>query len=374
MQRLVSLAEEKMASLGQATQNEYGQQMGEAFQEQTQAMREAADRAVKSIKQAAQEAIAQLQAAEQMRESSLVRADATEERLRGVSSAVESLKGRVGALADFIQRKDAHRAGELEGIAQEWRAQWSQQFQKQAEASMESLREEMKNFGRVAEESKQQLASLAEAKLASISQVAAKTAASLEAVQRQLKNQCENSREEPENLVTRRSSKPSSSSGEHGSPPKRRGIVATLALAAALLLVVTVPPLGVYLSAPPPVQLHLQAEAPAGFADQSPYWSAKHRAREEAMARAYWRAAVVSLEGKYPFGSELPTEPPTEFQVGKEYAPPGDTKAFSETRDHYWQKLRKTWAQRESWVESPKGNEQWTARLRRTWDQLHLSR
>ena len=356
------------------TQNEDGQQMVQALREQAQVMHEAADGEVKSINQAAQEAIAQLSAAEQKRESSLARADAAEERLHGVFSAVESLKRRVGVLADYIERKVPNKAEELEGIAQELRAQWSQQFQEQAEAAVERLREEMNNSGRVAEETKQQLVSLAEAKLAVISQAAANAEASLEAEQRRLKNQYENSREELEKLVTRRLAIPPSSSGKHGSSPRRRGIMSTLGLAAGLLLVVTVPPLGVYLSAPPPVQLHLQAEAPADFADQSPDWSAKHRLREKETAQAYWRAAVASLQGKYPFGSELPTEPPTEFRVGKEYAPPGGTKAFSETRDHYWQKLRKTWVQRASWVESPEGIAQWTARLRRTWDQLHLSR
>ena len=118
--------------------------------------------------------------------------------------------------------------------------------------------------------------------------------------------------------------------------------------------------------------MQLQPEAPAEFIEQSPNWNAKRRAREEEMAQAYWRIAVVSLQGRYPFGSELPAEPPTEFQVEKKYAAIGGAKAFSEARARYWENLRRNWVQRESWVERREWNTQWAARLWHIWDQLFL--
>ena len=181
-QQLASLAEAKLASLSQATREEYDQQLAQAFREHAQVMHEAADKEVKSIKLAAEEAITQLQVAEQKRETSFMAgAGAAEERLTGVSLAVEALEGRVGALVeDFegrlegtlkaFQGKGARQAEDLEKMAQDLGGRWSQQFQEQAEAAAERLREEVKNPGRVVEEGKQQLASLAEAKLASLSQ------------------------------------------------------------------------------------------------------------------------------------------------------------------------------------------------------------
>ena len=60
-----------------------------------------------------------------------------------------------------------------------------------------------------------------------------------------------------------------------------------------------------------------------------------------------------------------------EFQIETKYIPAGSAKAFSEARAHYWEKLRRSWVQRESWVERDDGNMQWMDRLRHIWDQLH---
>jgi hypothetical protein len=337
---------------------------------------------VESIKLAAERAIAQLQVAEQKSETGfMARAGAAEEHLTGVSLAAEALEGRVGALVeDFqgriegtlqaLQGKGARQAEDLEKIAQDLGGRWSQQFQGQADAAVERLREELKNSGRVVEESKQQLASLAKVKLAVLSQVADNATAGLEAEQRRLKNQYETSRRELEGLLEGGWTKPPSPSLQRGSRPKRRGVIAQLALVAGVCLVIMVPLLGVYLSARP--VMRLQPEAPAEFIDQSPNWSAKRRAREEEVAQAYWQVAVVGLQERYPFGSELPAEPPTEFQVENKYVPPGSAKAFSEARERYWEKLRRSWVQRQSWVERHEWNTQWAARLRHIWEQLRL--
>jgi ABC-type cobalt transport system substrate-binding protein len=378
-QQLASLTEAKLASLSQATREEYGQQLAQAFREHAQVMHEAADGEVESIKQAAQQAIAQLQAAEQKRETGFVaRAGAAEERLAGVSLAVETLEGRVVALAeDFrgrlegtlqaFQGKGARQAEDLAKIAQHLGGQWSQQFQEQAEAALKRLREELKNSGRLVEEGKQQLASLTKAKLVSLSQVADNATAGLEAEQRRLKKQYENSRRGLEELLERGSTKPPSPSLQYETRPKRRGIVAQQALVAGLCLVITVPVLGVYLSRGAVMQL--QPEAPAEFIEQSPNWNAKRRAREEEVAQAYWQVAVVSLQQKYPFGSGLPADPPPEFQIDNKYVAPGGAKAFSETRAIYWENLRRSWVQPQSWVERHEWNTQWAARLRHIWDQ-----
>ena len=379
--QLASLAEAKLASLSQATREEYGQQLAQAFREHAQVMHEAADEEVESIKLAAEQAIAQLQAAEEKRETSFTaRAGAAEECLTGVSLAVEALEGRLGALVeDFqgriegtlraFQGQGARQAGDLERMAQDMGGRWSQQFEEQAGAAVERLREELKSSGRAVEESKRELASLAKAKLLALSKVADNAAAGLEAEQRRLKNQYETSRRELEDLLKRGWTKPPSLSLQRGNRPKRRRIVAQPALVAGVCLLIMVPLLSVYL--PKAHVMQLQPEAPAEFIDQSPYWSAERRAREEEVAQAYWRAAVVGLQERYPFGSELPAEPPTEFQVENEYIAPGGAKAFFETRARYWENLRRSWVQPQFWVERPERNTQWAARLRQIWDHLH---
>jgi hypothetical protein len=349
------------------------QQMAQAFREQAQALHEAADGQVKSIKQATEEAVSQLQVAEQQRETSwMARTALAEERLAGMSLALETLEGRVRALVEDLQGKGAKQAEDFQTIAQELGGRWSQQFQEQAEAAVERMREEQKDSERVAKESKQQLASLAEAQLASLSQIVANATAGLEAEQRRLKGHYEAMRGEFENLIERRSTKASFLSLQNENPTKRRGIAAMLAMATGVFLVVTTCLLGISLWTGPTMQL--KADAPAEFIDQSPDWGATRRVREQEVAQAYWRVAVASLQERYPFGSELPPAPPSEFQVSKRYAPLGGPKELYEARDRYWQKLRKTWMQRDSWVESPDWDESWTAHLRHIWDQLHSSK
>ena len=218
------------------------------------------------------------------------------------------------------------------------------------------------------EESKQQLASLAKARLAALSRIADNAAVGLEAEQKRLKKQYEASRRELEDLLERSWTKPPPFSLQPVDRPKRRRIVAQLALVAGVCLVVMVALSLVYLSRR--TVMRLQPEAPAEFIEQNANWSAKRRAREQEVAEAYWRIAVEGLQERYPFGSELPAEPPTEFQIDKKYVAMGGAKAFSETRARYWENLRISWVQRESWVERHEWNTQWAAPLRHIWDQL----
>jgi hypothetical protein len=113
--------------------------------------------------------------------------------------------------------------------------------------------------------------------------------------------------------------------------------------------------------------MHLQAEAPADFADESPSWSAKRRVEEEEMARDYWRAAAFSLPRIYPFGSQLPDDPPPEFQIDNQYAATAGAESVAKTRARYWEKFRVCWSQRRFWVESQPVKETWADHLRGVW-------
>jgi len=379
-QQLASLAEATLASLSQAAREEYGQQLAQALGEHKQVMREAANVEMESIRQAAELAIAQVQVAEGKRETAFAaQAEAAEERLKGVSSAAEALGGRLEALGEDFRRrvesslqgfqvKGARQTEDLEKMTRDLGDRWTQQFHEQAEAAVQRLRDELKNSGRAVEESKQQLASLVKAKMAVLSQVADNAVAGLEAEERRLKAQYETSRKELEERVEQAWTRPPSPSFEPEDLPKRRGVVARLALVTGICLVLMVPLLGVYLSTRP--VMHLPPEVPAEFAEQNPNWSAKRRAREKEVGQGYWRIAVVSLQNKYPFGSELPAEPPNEFQVENKSVPPVSPKAFAESRTHYWEKLRRIWVDSQSWEEHHEWNTQWTARLRHLWDRL----
>ena len=371
-QQLASLAEAKLVSLIQAARDELGRQMAQAFREQAQVMHQAADGEVNAIKRAAEEAIAHLHSAEQKEASSLAQASAVEERLTGVCLAAEALQGRVGTLVEDFERKRAKQAEDLEKIAQELGGQWSQQFKEQAEAAVDRLQKEQQDSVRVAEESRQQLASVAEAELGSLKQFAATAAAGFALEQTRLKSQYETSRRAFEDLRAKRRPEPVLASFGFGSHARWGGSIAKLALVAGASLVIAVSLLGAYLWTAPVIEL--QPEAPAEFIDQNPNWSARRRARESEVAQAYWQVAVDSLQARYPFGTELPADPPTEFQVDDKYAPTSSAKAVSETRAHYWEKLRKFWVGRQSWVERYEGKTWWAARFWQVWDQLRASR
>ena len=129
---------------------------------------------VESIKLAAEQAVSQLRAAEKERETSfMAQAGAAEKRLKAVSLAVKTLvqdfSGRMESNLQALQDKGAKQAEDLEKIIQLLEERWSQQFQGQADAAVARLQEEVKASERIVEESKQ-MASLAEAKLAALSQ------------------------------------------------------------------------------------------------------------------------------------------------------------------------------------------------------------
>lgn len=416
-QRLACLAEEKMASLWEARQEQFDMHMAVALQEHAREVHEATAAEMESIKKAAGEAVARLEAAEGKRETSFAaRIGEAEERLSGVSVALEAVEGRLRALVEgfegriesalqALQGKVEKQAEDLEKLAQELAGRWSEQFQKQAEATIEKLREEANQARRLAEESERrsasvfeanleslnqavvsataglaaeqkewveesqrQLSSVVQEKVESLSQFAASLTASLQAEHRQLRNEYEASRRDFDNLLSRRPRTTFFLPSQHENRRERRGIVLRLAMVTGMLLAFTVSVLAVYLWTVPVMQL--QALPPAEFIDESPNWGPIRRGREQEVAQAYWQVAVANLQEKYPFGSELPTQPPREFDAGKKYLPAGGAKTLSETRDHYWQKLRKIWVQRDSWVETSEWDAQWGSRFKHLWGQL----
>jgi hypothetical protein len=354
-QELTSLAKEKLAALNRAVREEYSQQLAQA-------------------------AIAKLEVAEQKKEAGfLAQAEAAEEHLRGVYTAAEALEGRVGALVeDFqgqmestlqaLQAKGTKQAEDLGKVAQDVGGRWSQQFHEQAEAAVERVREEARNSVRVVEESKHQLASLAKTKLAVLSQVADNAAAGFEAEQKRLKNEYETSRRELEDRLESGWTTLPSLSVQRGSTRKGRGTIAQLAIVGAVCLVLMLPLLGVYLSIR--TVMRLQPDPPADFIDQIASLNTKRRVPEEAVAQAYWLVAQTSLKEKYPFGSQLPAEPPNEFQVDSRYIPPHGAKAFGESRARYWEKLQRIWVQSQFWEERHEWNTQWLMHLQQIWDRL----
>jgi hypothetical protein len=403
-QQLASLAEAKLASLNQAAadaaasleaamaklREEVGNS-GRAIAESKRELGSLAEAKLASLNQAAADAAASLQAAmaklrEEVGNSGRAIAESKQQLAslaeakpaslnQAAADAAVSLEAAMAKLREEVGnsgRAIAESKRELASLAEAKLASLNQAAADAAaslQAAMAKLREEVGNSGRAIAESKRELASLAEAKIALRNQVASNSVANLEAEQRRFRGPYEISRNGPGDVPTRRSAKQPLTVDDPGNPSKRRGVVAMLSLAAGLFLVVTVPQLGVYLSTPPPVQMHLQSEMPPDFADQSPYWSAKRRAKEAETAQAYWRAAAFSLPRRYPFGSVLPASPLPEFQVDVQYAPNGSEGAVTEMRTRYWERLRAYWGQRRFWVASQPVKETLGERLRRFWEQ-----
>jgi len=360
--QLASLAQSGLAAAGQVNPSESGPLLAQALQEQVQQIQAAADAQVNAIKQAAQDAIAEAQLAGQQREEDfLARTGVAEERLKAVSLAVESLTESVHAGGGL-------QAADLDNVAQQLGNRMTQQFEKQTELAVEKVRAEVRNAGRAVEELARQLSGLAETKRATLNQVATNAAAGFEAQQRKLKMQFETARKDLEDLVARRMARISVGAIHSAGPSDRKGVILRLAVGAGLFLILVASLLAVSLSTHTVMQL--RNDAPAEFADDNPTWNAKRRSREQEVAQAYWRAAAVALQAKYPFGSDLPANPPDEFQVDSTYAPPGSPKALADLRLHYWDSIREAWHQRSFWVEIQEPDTTWSARFHHTWERI----
>jgi hypothetical protein len=360
--QLAGLAQSSLAAAGQVNPSESGPQLAQALQEQVQQIQAAADAQVNAIKQAAQDAIAEAQVAGQKREEDfLARTGVAEERLKAVSLAVESLTESVHA-GGGLQGAD------LDNVAQELGNRMTQQFEKQTELAVEKVRAEVRTAGRAVEELARQLSGLAETKRASLNQVATNAAAGFEAQQRKLKMQFETARKDLEDLVARRMARLSVGAMHSAGTSDRKSLIVKLAVGAGLFLILVASLLAVSLSTHTVMQL--RNDAPTEFADDNPTWNAKRRSREQELAQAYWRTAAVALQAKYPFASDLPADPPDEFQVDSTYAPAGGPKALADLRLHYWDRVREAWHQRSFWVEIQEPDTTWSARFHHTWERI----
>jgi len=360
--QLAGLAQSSLAAAGQVNPSESGPLLAQALQEQVQQIQAAADAQVNAIKQAAQDAIAEAQLAGQKREEDfLARTGVAEERLKAVSMAVESL-------TDSVHAGGGLQAVDLDNVAQELGNRMTQQFEKQTELAVDKVRAEVRTAGRAVEELARQLSGLAETKRATLNQVATNAAAGFEAQQRKLKMQFETARKDLEDLVARRMARMSVGAIHSAGPSDRKSLIVKLAVGAGLFLIIVAFFLALSLSTQTVMQL--RNDAPTEFADDSPAWNAKRRDREHEVAQAYWRAAAVTLQAKYPFGSDLPADPPDEFNVDSTYAPPGGPKALADLRLHYWGSVRAAWHQRSFWVEIQEPDTTWSARFHHTWERI----
>lgn len=108
-------------------------------------------------------------------------------------------------------------------------------------------------------------------------------------------------------------------------------------------------------------RMELAPTPPSEFFEVRPEWDAGRRDAEAQLARAYWDCAVVKVQWEYPFGFISPEKLPPEFQI--------DVRALShaaklapQSRERYWQRLRKVWGLRQSWRETRVWKTDWLTR------------
>jgi hypothetical protein len=100
-------------------------------------------------------------------------------------------------------------------------------------------------------------------------------------------------------------------------------------------------------------EFRLRENMPVEFFDPSRV-PAGHRASEEKIARAYWKAAVTQVQWVYGYAHRLPDEPPDEFVVTNGEA--GPAAHDPAVRARYWQKLRDVWGISAVWHEKYEWN------------------
>jgi hypothetical protein len=97
-----------------------------------------------------------------------------------------------------------------------------------------------------------------------------------------------------------------------------------------------------------PTRMELVSTPPPEFLQPSPEWDARRREIEAQVARAYWECALVTLQWRYSYGVRLPETPPDEFQV-ESRVPAAAVKLARQSRQFYWDRLRKAWDLPQSW-------------------------
>ena len=105
-------------------------------------------------------------------------------------------------------------------------------------------------------------------------------------------------------------------------------------------------------------QWQLQATPPAEFFDSKV--SRNMQPAEEELARAYWKCAVNVIQKSYSFGTALPAQPPPDFSIQPQDVAKVRSKAYLDaSRERYWQKLQRVWAEPRVWVQTYQWNTDW---------------
>ncbi len=98
--------------------------------------------------------------------------------------------------------------------------------------------------------------------------------------------------------------------------------------------------------------MRLQSEAPKEFYDEFLELDPKRRPSEERLARAYWECALLNVQGKYSFGTDLPPTPPADFRIDDKLPTSLGLKADPASRIRCWGRLRLVWVLPQAWVKS----------------------
>lgn len=133
-------------------------------------------------------------------------------------------------------------------------------------------------------------------------------------------------------------------------PGPARGSLAGKVVLALVALLPTV--LFAYLMSRP--VMRLKVDPPAEFVNAYPEWTGAHQAEAARLAAAYWDWAALHLADSYPYGSQLPEQPPMSFAVEGKGFPSGVDADVARMR--YWQKLRDLWTNPQSWQKIERWN------------------
>ena len=385
--QLASMTQASVESLAKATTEECQSQAAQIFQEQAQTARRDANTAVNSINLATKEAVAQLQMARQEVEASLKgQAGGYQKRLAELLSFIEELQRRWDVLLEdqlqnnlqrLRQRVTKDVVDELQRTTKDLLNHAAQQLQERADASVAALGAELQASKQgFIEETKKQLASMTQASVEPLAKATTEECRSqlrqmlqefltkglreLEAEHTELlRNQREAIQKQFDDFSKARLQEHRWEFTRVERAPKHRvgGMRAGLKVALGLVATTLILP-GIYVVSTPPTT-RLRAEPPAGFFDERQDLSAKRRAREEQLARAYWERAVQDVQAKYGFGTNLPDEPPAEFRVEEKGLSGNSPKVDPIARARYWGKLRQFWVLPEAWEKSSGWNMDW---------------
>lgn len=121
----------------------------------------------------------------------------------------------------------------------------------------------------------------------------------------------------------------------------------------ALVIIALLPAiLMVYLISRP--VMRLRTDPLADFVNAYPEWTGAHPTAAARLGAAYWDWAALHLTESYPYGSQLPDQPPAAFSVEGQGFPTGVDADVARMR--YWQKLRELWSNPQSWQKIDRWN------------------